>query len=142
MTHQPALKFSSKPKREYPEQRLQQAIVSICHMQKLPKVMFHSNVNEGKRGYVDGSNLKRAGMTAGVADLEFIINGVAHFMEVKAAGKLDDQSDAQKAFQNDCVKCGVPYAIIDNIGDALGVLKAWGAIRNVRVMIADYGVMA
>ncbi len=131
MSRTPLFKFTSKPKRQRPEQIIQQNIVSWCKLGLKPRVMFHSNVNEGKRGYVDGSNLKKAGMTAGVADLEFIIDGRAHFIEVKAPN--EKQTKQQIEFENDCLRCKVPYVVVYSLGEAVKLLSAWGATLNARV---------
>ena len=128
MTHQSSLKFHTKPKRKHPEQKIQQAIVSAVMAIKMPNIIFFSCVNEGRRGYIDGSNLKKAGMRAGVGDLCFIIGGWAHFMEVKAAG--NKQTPEQMLFQSDCKAAGVPYEVVYSLVEALPILEAWGAIHK------------
>ena len=127
---QPALKFASKPKRKRPEQALQQTIVGYFHVGRKPRVMLHSIVNEGRRGFVDGSNLKKAGMKAGVADLCFSIEGKTHFLEVKSP--VGKQSPAQIAFEAECKQCGITYIVTDNIDHAIRTMQAWGAVKVMR----------
>ena len=127
---QPTLKFASKPKRKRPEQRLQQTIVSYFHVGRKPRAMLLSIVNEGKRGFIDGSNLKKAGMRVGAPDLCFTIEGKTHFLEVKAAG--GKQSPAQIVFEAECKQCGIPYIVTDNIDHAIRTMQAWGAVKVMR----------
>jgi len=120
-------KFYSKPKIKRPEAALQRTVVEHLRFTGVPGMIYFSLPNEGKRSVVMGAELKRMGMRAGAADLCVIVSGRAHFLELKSAkGK---QSLEQKAFEADAVEAGCNYVVANNIGDALGALQSWGAIR-------------
>ena len=74
-----------------------------------------------------GAHLIRMGMLPGVADLCVIVDGKAHFMEVKS--DKGRPSQAQLQFAQDCFEADIPYALVNNISDALKTLSSWRAIR-------------
>ena len=74
---------------------------------------------------------KPMGLRAGVADLCFIINGRAHFLELKS--KDGKQTPEQLGFAADCAIAGAHYVLVRNISEALEQLTKWGAIRAVKV---------
>lgn len=119
--------YSRKKKREYPESRLQKVIASHLMMSG---AFFFSIPNEAQRSPMMAAHLKAMGMLPGVADLCVIIQGRAHFMEVKSPDGV--QSAAQRDFQASCVIQNIPYALVRDIGSALNALSAWG-VRAGRV---------
>lgn len=116
------LKFYSKrKKREYPEARLQAAIVQ--HL-LFSGAFFHSVPNQRQCSVQEHARLKAQGLRKGVADLLIVVNGKAHYLECKSSdGKL---SPEQNDFAFDCEVRGIPFASVNNISDALITLAAWG----------------
>lgn len=130
-----ALKFYSKAaKTARPEARLQKTLVQLLLLSGNPDVIWHSIPNEGKRSVVGGAELKAMGLRSGVADLIFIVDRIAHYLELKAPGTNLDKarSENQIAFGNDCRACGVSYAVANNIDDAIQILNSWGVLRQIK----------
>lgn len=74
--------------------------------------------NGGRRDAVTGARLKAEGATAGVADLEILLNnGKSVFVEVKT--EKGRQSDEQKEFQRRVEKLGFEYLIWRSVDDAV-----------------------
>jgi len=70
--------------------------------------------------------LKRMGLLPGVADLIFIKEGRAYFLELKRTkGK---QSANQLIFEADAIRAGALYAVVYSFDDAVLKLMAWGII--------------
>jgi hypothetical protein len=132
MTHQPALKFNTKPKaaRQYPETSLQKAVVQHLLLTGVPDMLWYSIPNGAKLAKRTAVHMKATGMTAGAADLAIIVAGHCYFMELKAKG--GKQSDAQKAFEARAFAAGATYVVADNINTAIDYLTAWKAIRYAR----------
>lgn len=82
-----------------------------------------------KLGIIPRMELKRKGLKPGWADFILLspYPSRTHFLELKRRGY--DLSEAQQAFQFWCVANDVPYAVADNLPDAIATLKDWGAIR-------------
>lgn len=125
-----SFKFYSKQKRDRPEAALQRAICEHLRLIGTPGMIYFSLPNEGKRSPSAGLELKRMGLRPGAADLCIVINGRAHFMELKSA--KGSQSEAQKVFAEDCSLAGCPYAVVKSIDAAKQILSVWGAIRMAR----------
>ncbi len=119
---------STRKKRQYPESRLQKAIVQ--HL-LFSGSFFHSVANERQCSVQEHARLKAMGLRKGCADLHIVVDGKSHYMECKAPG--EKQSEDQKAFEADCIANGIPYACVNSLTDALKVLSDWGAIKPVKV---------
>ena len=119
---------SARKKRARPEARLQKTVVQYLMMNG---AFFLSIVNEGERSYAMTNELKAMGMTPGAADLLIVVEGRAHFLELKSEG--GHQSYAQFQFMDHCLSSNIPYECVDNITDALKVLSSWRAINTTRV---------
>lgn len=75
---------------------------------------------------------KRLGMRPGVADLCVIVNGKAHFLEVKTP--IGVQSKDQRAFELHCAAAGCDYKICRSLDEAKAILTGWNALKgNVRL---------
>lgn len=118
-------------KKERPEARFQKSVIQVVQLTHEPGVLWFSIPNEGKRSERLGAELKAMGLRAGVADLCFIINGRAHFLELKS--KDGKQTPEQLGFAADCAIAGAHYVLVRNISEALEQLTKWGAIRAVKV---------
>jgi hypothetical protein len=126
MTRQPLLK-KIKAKRQYPESDLQRAIVQTLMLMGKPDVVWYASTNGVKMAIRTAEHMKRMGMIAGVADLAFVIQGQAYFMELKS--EKGKQSPEQKAFETRVFAAKGIYVIVNNINTALDYLMAWGAIK-------------
>ena len=76
------------------------------------------------------ARLARMGVGRGWPDFLLLAPhvGRAHFLELKRQGaKLGDD---QVAFAFYCSVNGYPHSVVDSFGDALDLLKAWGAVRS------------
>lgn len=75
----------------------------------------------------------RMGAKPGWADFILVApGGRMHALELKrAGGRLND---AQRAFEADCLRLGVPHAVVFDTAGALNTLASWGALR---IQIAD-----
>ncbi len=125
-----SLKFYSSPRKKVarPEARLQRTVVQHLMMNG---AFFLQIANEGKRSAVMGHELKLMGMYPGAADLLIVVEGRAHFLELKAPGGV--QSASQRDFQFHCKLEKIPYEIVFSLADALKVLTEWRAIKPARV---------
>ena len=126
---QPLLK-TVKPRRQYPETRLQKAIVQHLMLLGVPEMEFFAVPNGVKMSPRTAALQKSLGMKAGVPDLVIDISGIIHYLEVKAAGKLNNLSPDQSYFLNEAWKRGAHFAVVDSIDVAIKILEAWGAIRK------------
>ena len=113
--------------RKSPEANLQKLIIQHLTLLRKPGVLFLSIPNEAKRSAIMGGHLKAMGLRPGAADLLIVVRGRAHFMELKS--EAGEQRATQIAFEADCVIAGAPYALCNNIGDALMTLEQWGALH-------------
>ena len=71
---------------------------------------------------------KRLGMRPGVADLCVIVEGKAHFLEIKTP--IGIQSRDQRAFELHCGAAGCDYKIARSVEEAQAILKGWRALRG------------
>lgn len=124
-----SLKFYSPPRKKAarPEARLQRTVVQ--HL-LLNDAFFMSIANEGKRSPIMGHELKLMGMLPGAADLLIVVDGKAHFLELKSPDGV--QSASQRDFQARCVLLNIPYACVNSLTAALETLSSWRAIRPVK----------
>lgn len=123
------LKFYSPPRKKAarPEARLQRTVVQ--HL-LLNNAFFMSIANEGKRSAIMGHELKLMGMLPGAADLLIVVDGKAHFLELKSPDGI--QSASQRDFQARCVMLNIPYKVVFSLTEALEALSEWKAIRPVK----------
>lgn len=97
------------------ESALQQRIV-MHHWNSYPNergLLFHTNNNAASAR--QGAILKGMGVVAGVADLTFVWNDRAHFLELKLPGGI--QSAVQKQWQAAVEAQGCAYYIIRSVAD-------------------------
>jgi hypothetical protein len=72
------------------------------------------------------ARLKKMGLRPGVADLVFVKDGRAYFLEMKKPG--GKQSDDQTDFQLDAARVGAQYAVAYSFEEAVKILQSWGII--------------
>lgn len=125
-----SLKFYSPPRKKAarPEARLQRTVVQ--HL-LLNDAFFMSIANEGKRSAIMGHELKLMGLYPGAADLLIVVEGRAHFLELKSEDGV--QSASQRDFAARCLMLNIPYQCVFSLTEALEVLVAWRAIKPVKV---------
>lgn len=89
-----------------------------------------ANFVNGKRVSFEGGRLKRMGARPGVSDIVLFAppQAQAHVLEIKRKGETP--SDAQYAFMNETEMSGGVAAWVDNVDDALAVLRRWGAVKS------------
>ncbi len=121
------LAFRSKPPRDNAEETLQKAIVAHLRLRGTGALWFHVPNGE-HRSKRTGARLKAMGVRAGVCDLVFCLpTGLFAAMELKApGGRL---SPAQKDFEAQCRKLGVPHAVVGDLNTAIDILLGWEVIR-------------
>lgn len=94
--------------------------------------IFFSVGNEAMGGARTGAGigrmvrLKRIGLRSGVADLVFVKDGRAYFLEMKRHG--GKQSENQRAFEADCATVKAPYAVAHSFEEAVKILENWSII--------------
>lgn len=80
------------------------------------------------RDPITAAKVKRMGAKPGWADFILVApGGRMHALELKrAGGRL---SEHQQQFRDDCMRLGVPHAVVFDTQAALETLSAWGALR-------------
>ncbi len=116
-------------KSKWPEEYRQRALVSYVR-KHAPSVIVSSFANEGKRGLRLAAKMKGQGLLAGMADLTFIWDGGAAYVEVKgfdARGTPGKLSPQQVATLNRIHRNGHPVGCFYTATAALGFLRRLGA---------------
>lgn len=108
-------KNPSRRKKDNEEEREQIKFFELIpvYFPKLPDKLLFAVPNGGSRNIVEGVNLKKQGVTRGVADVILLIprKGYASLcLEFKA--KKGIQSDEQKEFQRQAENCKNKYIIV------------------------------
>ena len=86
-----------------------------------PKSIIFAVPNGGSRNAIEGANLKRSGVLAGVSDLIVIHNRKCYFIEVKQSkGK---QTDYQKEFEEKVKAQGFEYHVVFSASEFLKIIK-------------------
>jgi len=89
------------------EHQIQASLVQHLHARSRPGVFWFGIGNGGNRNAITGSILKKEGVRAGTPDMCFIIDGRAHFLELKREnGKL---SKSQIELKNEIEKAGATW---------------------------------
>lgn len=110
-------KFNKKHKKE--EHYLQCQIVNYL---RASGYLVFAIANGGSRNAIEGANLKKEGVLAGVADLQVLLNnGKSLFLEVKT--EKGKQQQTQKDFEERCKELGHNYHIVRSIEDVINVLQ-------------------
>lgn len=107
---------------------LHRYVVELLRLAARPGVLWFHPPNGEYRSKRTGARLKAMGVIAGVADIVLVIDGTAHFLELKTQGGR--QSAEQRAFELAAIKAHAPYEVARSPEHARSVLTAWGAIRS------------
>lgn len=119
--------FRKKLRRSRPEARLQKAIIQHVKLAAEPNVLCISIPNERQCSEQQLIELTLMGMRAGASDLLFVKEGQSYFLEIKSAtGRLEPE---QITFMEEATLAGAHCAMVNNIDDALAILRRWGLIR-------------
>lgn len=110
-------KFNKKHKKE--EHYLQCQIVNYL---RASGYLVFAIANGGSRNAIEGANLKKEGVLAGVADLQVLLNnGKSLFLEVKT--EKGKQQQTQKSFEDKCKELGHNYHVVRSVEDVINVLQ-------------------
>ncbi|WP_315084973.1 VRR-NUC domain-containing protein [Bacteroides heparinolyticus] len=93
---------------------------------KLPRKLLFAVPNGGSRNKIEAVNMKRQGVTAGVADVILLVpkKGFASLC-IEFKTKTGRQSEEQKEFQFQAEKCGSKYVVVRSVEQALREVKEY-----------------
>lgn len=117
-----------KKKKDNEEERIQCDFFNLVKLffPKLPDKLLFAVSNGGSRNIIEAANLKKQGVTSGVADVVLLIpkKGYASLcLEFKT--KKGIQSDEQKEFQRQAEKCKNKYVLVRSAKQAIEELKKY-----------------
>ena len=120
---------ASKPKKKHnkPEEELQTACLKWFRLQypKMEKVLV-ANPNGGSRNFLEACNMKRAGVTAGVADLTlYCKNRFYGTLLIEMKTPKGRQQESQKAWQKEVEKYGQHYVVCRSLEDFMREVKEY-----------------
>lgn len=93
---------------------------------KLPRKLLFAVPNGGSRNKIEAANMKRQGVTAGVADVILLVpkKGFASLC-IEFKTKTGRQSDEQKEFQFQAEKCGSKYVVVRSVEQGIREVKKY-----------------
>ena len=111
------------------EERLQRSVAAALVMCRPENVVWYA-VPNSPRNPVAGARLKAMGMRAGVADLAFVIEGQAFFIELKVEksheGGRTYLEPEQRQFRDDVQQAGGYFALCRSLDEVMRALRGWG----------------
>jgi len=113
------------------EDKLQARIVTYLRL-ALPDCVIASVPNGGsRRSAIEGANLKRVGLLAGMPDLMIIQPGsIVRFIEVKSpTGRTQPEQQAMHAA---FAAKGISFAVVRSLADVEAALFCWGLKKELR----------
>lgn len=119
--------------RKYPEWELQKATAELVRtLVRDDVVAFH--VPNERESSVQRRLLAAGGVLPGVADWVFfaLVRDLVprpFCIELKAPGRKDQLSGAQRDFEARCVDIGVPYRVVDSLDGFLETLDDWELLK-------------
>lgn len=114
------------------EAQIQRALVEYLDWAALPDCVWFSCPNGGYRLKTEAARFKGLGVKAGVPDMVFVRNGIAHGLELKTpTGRL---TPAQINFLEAWRKAGGRAQVAFGLDEAINVLNAWGLVRPGRAL--------
>lgn len=122
------MKTPSKRKKDNKEEREQIEFFKLVslYFPNIPDKLLFAVPNGGSRNIIEGANLKKQGVTRGVADVILLIpkKGFASLcIEFKTG--IGIQSDEQKEFQRQAEKCKNKYVIVRSAMNAIEEVKKY-----------------
>lgn len=114
------------------EEQIQIAVIQHLKLRGNPRAYWFHVPNGGSRNVIEASKLKAMGVRAGVADIVVVIDGRAHFLELKSR---KGRPSKDQLIARDLVElAGGVYEIAHGLDEALATLTRWGAF-----LIAKFG---
>lgn len=95
--------------------------LQIVEYLKYNKILVFAVPNGGSRNALEGANLKKEGVLAGVSDLIIILKNRVVFVEIKT--QKGKQQESQKLFENQIKKHNLEYYIWRNLEEAVEFVK-------------------
>jgi hypothetical protein len=121
-----ALRQPRQPRR-HTEANLQTVLIQHIRTRARRDIFAFAIPNGGLRSSTEAMRFKAQGVVAGVPDLCIIVDGRAHFLELKApGGRL---SDVQRFVMRKLDEAGAVTATAVGIDEALATLDQWGVFR-------------
>ena len=109
------------------EQQLQKAVIEHLRWRARPNVWWTHIPLGGARSKIEAAIFKGLGVRRGAPDLLIVVDGRAHFLELKAPG------GRVTAAQHEChaalLAAGACAAVATDIDAALAVLERWDVLR-------------
>jgi len=122
------MKAADYRKRATSEHSLQTMVREYLRLRAVADSFVFAIPNAGKRSFGAAVRMKAEGLTAGVADICIMLEGGRTlWLELKSS--KGRQSDYQKGFQAICDRIGHTYILARSLDEAVGQLKAFGALK-------------
>ena len=111
------------------EHALQVTLLQYLALNAQPHAYWFAVPNAGKRSWRTAQQMKAEGLTAGVADLCFLLhNGQVLWLELKR--DKEKQTPAQIVFQSVCENLGHPYYVARSFDEAVKILRRWRVLKD------------
>jgi len=111
------------------EHSLQVSLLEYLALNAQPWAYWFAVPNAGKRSWRTAQQMKAEGLTAGVADLCFLLpSGKVLWLELKR--DKEKQTAAQIVFQSVCESLGHPYYVTHNFDEAVKILRRWRVLKG------------
>lgn len=123
-----------KDPRRIREHELQATIVAAIKAKMRRGVMVMSIPNELPKIQHRLRRFLNMGMKPGAADVLLVIDGRAHFLEIKTEEGM--QNLHQKSFELECEFIRIPYMVVRSFNEAMTVCEGWQAFREPRARAA------
>ncbi len=93
---------------------------------RIPRKLLFAVPNGGSRNKIEAANMKRQGVTSGVADVILLVpkKGFASLC-IEFKTKTGKQSDEQKEFQFQAEKCGSKYVVVRSVEEAINEIREY-----------------
>ena len=113
------------------EHDLQAGLIQYLKLHARTDVHYFAIPNAAKRSWRTAAAMKAEGLTAGVADLCFMLDGgrVA-WLELKTGN--EKQTDVQLVFEQICNTLGHPYMVARTFDTAVAILRSWRILKEIR----------
>jgi hypothetical protein len=117
------------------EAEIHQQVVALLHLCAKDGVLYwHTPNSFHVRGVPTNAlalawkRMERIGALAGVPDLTLVIDGSAHFLELKREGGF--LSSPQVLFRDRALKAGAQFRVAHSFDEAQAALNDWGALKG------------
>ena len=122
----PGKRRAAKQRYEASEDVIHRAVVEHLWLRSAPGVVWWHTPNGELRDLATARKLKALGTRPGVPDLALVIEGRAHFLELKTRkGRL---SLEQRQMHASLLIAGAIVETAHGVDQAISILKMWGAL--------------